>query len=308
MAFEVERDACQWINRDEVLKHFAVYAGSTQSAKHIKPLHWYIACRLVVEGGFDPDDITPRPPFKVKVVKGWRLLEYVPGAGKGGERSILGGLKTKKVDVVVNKNGIGPVLAISCKGVTGALRNLTNRMEETIGECTNLHITYNALVVGYLAIIRANPFEWANGGEARLEKNDVVIGPNGRPVSTIVRFDAALRQLTGRQGIRNDVSRYESIGLGLVDVVEGHVGELLDTFPEPASPLHFERFFETLYRRYDERYVLSAPDLASVTRRHIWDEESRAFADGNGGPELDYEPRVTTGAEDDAEIDDLTEA
>ena len=40
--------------------------------------------------------------------------------------------------------------------MTGAFRNLTNRMEETIGECTNLHITYPALVFGYLFLIRAN--------------------------------------------------------------------------------------------------------------------------------------------------------
>jgi hypothetical protein len=50
----------------------------------------------------------------------------------------------------------GLVLAVSCKGVTKAFRNLTNRMEETIGECTNLHITYPAMVIGYFAILRAN--------------------------------------------------------------------------------------------------------------------------------------------------------
>ena len=42
------------------------------------------------------------------------------------------------------------------QSMNGAFRNLTNRMEETIGECTNLHITYPALVFGYLFIIRAN--------------------------------------------------------------------------------------------------------------------------------------------------------
>ena len=57
---------------------------------------------------------------------------------------------------MINKDGLGPVLAVSCKGMTGAFRNLTNRMEETIGECTNLHITYPALVFGYLFVIRAN--------------------------------------------------------------------------------------------------------------------------------------------------------
>ena len=38
---------------------------------------------------------------------------------------LLGGLKTKNVDVVVTKNGLGPVMAVSCKGATRAFRNLT---------------------------------------------------------------------------------------------------------------------------------------------------------------------------------------
>ena len=52
--------------------------AAARRAKHIKPLHWYIACRLVLEGGFNPDHITPRPPFlsrrnagKDKRVFGW---------------------------------------------------------------------------------------------------------------------------------------------------------------------------------------------------------------------------------------------
>ena len=146
----------QWVNQSTALKHFARYDGPTQSQQHIKPLHWYVACRLVLEGGFHPDELKPRPPFMVTKRRGQYLLHFEPGAATGGEATVLGGLKTKNVDVVVNKDGLGPVLAVSCKGMTGAFRNLTNRMEETIGECTNLHITYPALVFGYLFVIRAN--------------------------------------------------------------------------------------------------------------------------------------------------------
>ena len=81
---------------------------------------------------------------------------FDPKLGGTGEQAILGGLKTKNVDVVVNLPKLGPVLAVSCKGTTKSFRNLTNRMEETIGECTNLHITYPALVIGYFALLRAN--------------------------------------------------------------------------------------------------------------------------------------------------------
>ena len=48
--------ACEWVSLRAALAHFVTFHGSTQSQRHIKPLHWYVACRLVVEGGFDPDE------------------------------------------------------------------------------------------------------------------------------------------------------------------------------------------------------------------------------------------------------------
>src|SRR5262249_58646089 len=119
-------------------------------------LHGRGVCRLLLEGVFRPDNITPRPPFAVVTRRGESILPFAPHLATGRERTILGGLKTKNVDVVVTKNGIGPVMAVSCKGMTGAFRNLTNRMEENIWGCTNLHITYPAMVFGYLFVIRAN--------------------------------------------------------------------------------------------------------------------------------------------------------
>ena len=148
-------NACKFVNQITALDTFARFAGATQSQAHIKPLHWYVACRLVLEGGFMPEEITPRPPFRAVRRRNWQLA-YDPSVAEGGERTILGGLKTKNVDVVVTKEGLGPVLAVSCKGATGAFRNLTNRMEECAGDCTNLHITYPAMVTGFFFVMRAN--------------------------------------------------------------------------------------------------------------------------------------------------------
>ena len=53
--------SCQWTTQSEAFRHFATYEGRTQSQRHIKPLHWYVACRLVLEGGFRPSEIQPRP-------------------------------------------------------------------------------------------------------------------------------------------------------------------------------------------------------------------------------------------------------
>ena len=141
-------------SRTEAFRHFATFAGPTQSQQHIKPLHEYVTARLVLEGGFAPDELRPRPPLRV--VPGTNRLVYDPDHATSTEATILGGLKTKNVDIVATKAEIGPVLAISCKGMTGAFRNLTNRLEETIGECTNIHIGYPMLVFGYLFIARAN--------------------------------------------------------------------------------------------------------------------------------------------------------
>ena len=45
-----------------------VDAERHQSQEHIRPLHEHIACRLVIEGGFRPETITPTPPLRVKTV------------------------------------------------------------------------------------------------------------------------------------------------------------------------------------------------------------------------------------------------
>ncbi len=128
----------------QALTRFAFPASNVQSSRHIRSLHWYVACRLVIEGGFHPDRIRPRPPISVERRRDGILLHHDPSAAKPGERTILGGLKTKRVDVTVTVPTIGPVLAVSLKGTHNAFRNLTNRMEEAAGDCTNLHMAYPA--------------------------------------------------------------------------------------------------------------------------------------------------------------------
>jgi hypothetical protein len=297
---------CDWIGAEEAFKSFATYVGRTESAGHIKPLHWYIASRLVLEGGFHPDEIMPHPPFIARTRRGRTLLSYDPSVGDASEQTLLGGLKTKSVDVVVSKGGIGPVMAISCKGVTKAFRNLTNRMEETIGECTNLHITYPALVLGYFVVVRANrtiedakeapilePEEDASAAlegneepvvssdETQFAANDIAILPTGTPVEGLNRFHAALSEMTLRRGIRDEISRYEAISLVLVEPRGDQAGNVIPSFPPDDSLVHARHFFQTLYQRYEERFVYGAPRLASITRRLSWAPESPAFAEAS---------------------------
>lgn len=259
----------------EALTGFVV-ASRTQDRLHIDPLHWYIASALVVEGGFRPEHITPRPPFRVESQNRGRarqnLLIYDEEVARKGERTVLGGLKTKSIDIVVSTSHVGPCLAVSVKGSINAFRNLTNRMEEAVGDCTNLHISYPTLVYGFIHIIRATPEL-----EARSPR-DVAIRQDGSVVEDIVRYRDALARLTGRVDVRNEISRYEAIALVLVDTTAGARGTVRPDFPIPETDLRLEIFFSTLYRTYDLlRFVYSAPRLRRATKRLEWSTDSPAF-------------------------------
>ncbi|MBC8356827.1 MAG: hypothetical protein H8E66_33045 [Planctomycetes bacterium] len=263
----------QLITLNDAFNNF-IDAGETQSQAHIKLLHWHIAERLVIGGGFNPDDIVPRPPLRVETTgkgKSHRSrLVHDPTVAVPGERTILGGLKTKDVDVVISKDGVGPCIAISVKGTLSAFRNLTNRMEEAAGDCTNIHISYPNLIYGFFHVIKANH---ASNTKRR---NDVAIESNEEVVAGIVRYHDAIARLTGRKDVRNDVSRYEAVALAMVDASPDSRGHILQSFPTRDSPIRFEQFFDAIYRIYDLRYVYTAPALRRTTARSSWSEDSPA--------------------------------
>ena len=280
-----QANRCQWIGLSEALDAFVSVPGKPQSQAHIRPLHWYVACRLVVEGGFHPDDIVPRPPFSVRRSRGGHMLVHDPESAAGGELTVLGGLKTKDVDVVVTKPGIGPCVVVSIKGTLNAFRNLTNRMEEAVGDCTNLHISYPNLVYGFLHVLRGNRegpvaskaahFLKADE-EGNVAANDVAIREDGDVAESIVRYHDVLLGLTGRDGVRNDISRYEALALAMVDPKDRAV---VSDWPPAASPLRIEGFMDAIYRAYDQRYVYAAPKLAKRTARLAWRPDSPAFGE-----------------------------
>lgn len=268
-----ERKKCEWLSLRDALQPFVSCKGGTQSALHIRPLHWYVGCRLVIEGGFRPDEITPRPPLVFRSRGGARYLEWDVEAGGSGERTLLGGLKTKAVDVVVTKEGIGPVLAISMKGTLNAFRNLTNRMEEAVGDCTNLHIAYPALVYGFFHVIRANR------QRAGIPPNDVVLASDGSVTEAIRRYHGVLARLADRGDVRADSTKYEAIALALVSADSDSAGQVLKEFPQRDSPLLLQNFFAKLYSQYDQRFVYAAPALEAITRRVEWDSGSPIIQD-----------------------------
>lgn len=260
---------------------------------HVKPMHQYVAMRLVVEGGFLPEEVTPRPPLGATTSGSHIRLHVDEDASDTREETVLGGLKTKDVDVVVAKNRVGPVVCISVKGTGGAFRNLTNRMEEAIGDCTNLHMTYPALVYGFLHLIKCN-----RAGDSDVLPDDVSVDANGCATDAVVRYHDVLAGLTGRQLVRNEISKYEAVALLMVDAANGTGAPgAYAAFPTGDSITRFENFFPRIYRVYDQRFPYVAASMKGV-ERVVWDPDSPAFAElaETNGRDLDtlfdYRPRL----------------
>ena len=77
--------------------------------------------------------------------------------------------------------------------------------------------------------------------------------------------------------------------MALVDPDPPSEGIILESFPEPGSPLLLGEFFEKLYTQYDQRFIYAAPALKTTTLRLAWDPESPVLGD----PRLaDYSPRL----------------
>jgi len=280
-----------YLHLSGALREFAT-ATSTQSQAHIRPVHAYVALRLVIEGGFLPDEITPHPPLRCESKGSRHRLVFDESAETRSELTLAGGLKSKDVDVVVCKEGMGPVLCVSVKGTGNAFRNLTNRMEEAIGDCTNLHVMYPGIVYGFLHLLRAN-----REGQPGIEKNDVCLSADEEPIAAVLRYHDLLADLTGRKFVRNDLTRYEAVGLLLVESGLEDAGEVFPHYPVADSPLRYGTFFDTLYRTYDLRFPFRNPKIRKAVRV-IWDPASPAFHDirESAGSDLSaalgYTPRL----------------
>ncbi|MBI3000562.1 MAG: hypothetical protein HYY46_19230 [Deltaproteobacteria bacterium] len=251
-----------------------IEATSTESAEHIKPLHRYLAVRFVLEGGFQPIDLMPRPPLSSDFRGGKWYLSFDPGSKDEKEQVVLGALKSKRIDLVASKEGIGPVLAVSVKGTSRAFRNLVNRTEEAMGDCANIHLMYPGLVYGFVHFLKAT-----DSSDGSLKPNDISLDGSGDAIPAIKAYARILDGLTGRRLIRDDYARYEAVGLALLKA--GFLKQqnpLLDVFPAPESSLNLDTFFATLYRVYDLRYpyTYTDPSLGNLVRVE-WHPESPAL-------------------------------
>lgn len=238
-----------------------------QSGEHIKPLHQYCSARLVLEGGFPPEWLNPTAPLASKgMTNHVHKLVAEASPRRKEETRVLGGIKYKDVDVTVVVPNIGPALAISAKNTGNAFRNLTNRMEEALGECTNVHMMYPGFVFGFLHLIKF-------AKEPDVARADASFDKNGDPLPSIKRYHEVLASLSGRSALTDAGMKYEAVGL-LVYRCENGVAEICSHYPAPESAVHFSKFFQRLYDLCDLRFGYPDPDGPNV--RKSWSlEESK---------------------------------
>jgi hypothetical protein len=176
------------------------------------------------------------------------------------ELRVLGGIKAKNLDVTVLHPDLGPVLGISAKSTGNAFRNLTNRMEEALGDCANIHMMYPGLVFGFLHLIK-----YASTGD--IERADASFDSMGRPLAHLVRYHDVLVSLSGRTTVTDPVMRYESVALVIYQCRDG-AAQVFADYPPRDSQVHYSQFFERLYRLYDLRY--SYPFPQGQAARKTW--------------------------------------
>lgn len=228
--------------------------SNLRAQEHIKPFHYYSAIRLVLEGGFEPETILPSPPFaSCKQTLEQYRLEYTPDQTSTSEATILGGLRTKQIDLTARSAEAGPTLGISFKTTSNAFRNIPNRVEELLGDVTNIHLRYPAFTYGFCHIVQK-----VTESEAP-QRNDASFTDNGEPVRSIQHFHDLLTKLVGRRRITDRPELYESVAFLVVECLP--TGPIIyPDYPPQDSPVHFRHFFERLYRIYDERYCYVGAD------------------------------------------------
>ena len=264
----------------------------TQPGQLVSSLRRYVANRLVIEGGFDPDWIWPRPPIAVDRDRDGLLLSYDPGAANADRLTLPGALQAAKPDVTVTIPTIGPVLALSLEGTesVSVTRNripeLTGGLERIAGACVNLHMIYPALVYGFWHVLGASQVH----DLVPVAEPDPVGGPGyhgdgartstGELAAELRRYHDALARLSGRGDIGDDPSRYEACALTLVEQDGGlQLGIPCPDYLPAQSLLDYDRMFRRLYAIYDRRFVESTLSLRPTTERKSWHRDSPLLAE-----------------------------
>jgi hypothetical protein len=208
----------------------------------------------------------------IAAVYGWcrdQLSALKLGLDSGGQSittdpTVIGAYLPKTVDVVALHPTAGPTLAISVKSLTrGVTKNLTNRVEEYVGEATNLHTRYPMLVFGFLLVLEIRTVaRTPSDPDIMFDERDGELVP--RPLA--VRVMERVRTFGDRRLLTDPVGSYEATttlfainwtapdsGLGPGPV------SFSTTQPPRWSDLSIQRFFLRLSEIYQERNPMLVP-------------------------------------------------
>lgn len=224
----------------------------TQSGGHISPLHQHVAARLVLEGGFRPEWVKPRPGLASEHIKEeFATLTLDAASANTSEAKIVGGMRTKDVDVTIASPTLGPVLGVSAKSTANAFRNLTNRAEEAPGDAANIHMMYPGFSFGFVHCIKFVTVEMAGG-----DRKNASFENDGTPSQQLCRFHDMLSSLLGRFHIHDPDAKFESVALVVYRCPSnpGEKAALYQPYPAKESPLHYSKFYGRLYQTYDIRF------------------------------------------------------
>ena len=143
-----------------------------------------------------------------------------------------------------------------------------------------------------LHLVRVN-----RDGDPGTESNDITVDQAGKVVDSVTRYYDILQGLSGRESVRNEISKYEAIAFLLAEGHGSNAGDLFPGFPPVESGSGLDAFFRRLYNVYVRRYPYVAPSMAAV-RQVQWREDSPAFQQSEDELQtgirdvLDYVPRL----------------
>lgn len=230
-----------------------------QSGEHIKPLHNYCAARLVVEGGFPPEWVNPRPrwpaPEQATLFTSFVIQSEGPNVPS---RAYLAGSSIRTL--------MSP-LSFPTSAQLWLFRRRTPEMlsgtsptgwKRLWGECTNIHLMYPGFVFGFLHLIKFAKL-------SEVEKTDASFTEKGDPLPAFRRYHEVLISLSGRSTLTEPGIRYEAVALLAYRCREGKT-EIVKGYPPESSPVHFSKFFQKLYDLYDLRYGYPDPDGPNIRK------------------------------------------
>jgi hypothetical protein len=180
--------------------------------------------------------------------------------GKGGTKKlhfrirkneyVLGAYFPKELDVWLDADVNGPLLGISFKSMmSGVAQNVNNRWEELVGDAANIHSRFPMLSLGYVMILPA----MSTKGKKTVRPEPLIDPTTQQPTELARQIERKLLGIRGRQKPVELASVYEEVALAVIDFKAQPTARLNLTFPDPASPLRIERFYDNLVAHFHQR-------------------------------------------------------